>query len=313
MYKLLSKKYLTIIHKLIIEIMEKIDKIIFGDNQFFGINHMSQEKAQRLAEMFYDINNIYRVYDMALKNGINAIMLNSNDRAKEICEHFRANKSLYSNISWYPSIPYPHKYANLVAQKGIFPTINEVIFKNNSTKGVVDMITKGSSALINKDIIKIMQMLIDVEFHIFNGLDVRVLFLQNIVVDLLLGFNIKDFFIEFCEYVRKKYKVIPGFITQNLPILQMKLKDWGIEDVVICSSCNKIGYLMSPNIDSYVRCINENDPKKYQLIAMSTLASGAINASEAYEFIRQLNLQGVVFGASQEKHIIETINLIKGK
>ena len=30
--------------------MEAIDKIIFGDNQFFGINHMSQEKAQQLAE-----------------------------------------------------------------------------------------------------------------------------------------------------------------------------------------------------------------------------------------------------------------------
>ena len=32
--------------------METIDKIIFGDNQFFGINHMSQEKAQQLAENF---------------------------------------------------------------------------------------------------------------------------------------------------------------------------------------------------------------------------------------------------------------------
>ena len=32
--------------------MEKIDRIIFGDNQFFGINHMSEEKAQQLAEKF---------------------------------------------------------------------------------------------------------------------------------------------------------------------------------------------------------------------------------------------------------------------
>ena len=47
--------------------MQPIDKIIFGDNQFFGINHMSQEKAQQLSEKFFDINNIFRVYDMALK------------------------------------------------------------------------------------------------------------------------------------------------------------------------------------------------------------------------------------------------------
>ena len=32
--------------------MQAIDKIVLGDNQFFGINHMSQEKAQQLAEKF---------------------------------------------------------------------------------------------------------------------------------------------------------------------------------------------------------------------------------------------------------------------
>ena len=30
--------------------MEKIDKIVFGDNQFFGINHRSQDKAEELAK-----------------------------------------------------------------------------------------------------------------------------------------------------------------------------------------------------------------------------------------------------------------------
>lgn len=33
--------------------MEKIDRIIFGDNQFFGINHMSEEKAQQLYPSFF--------------------------------------------------------------------------------------------------------------------------------------------------------------------------------------------------------------------------------------------------------------------
>jgi hypothetical protein len=29
-----------------------LDRIIFGDNQFFGINHMSEDKAQALEEKF---------------------------------------------------------------------------------------------------------------------------------------------------------------------------------------------------------------------------------------------------------------------
>jgi hypothetical protein len=291
--------------------MEKIDKIILGDNQFFGINHMSQEKAQQLAENFFDIKNIYKVYDCAFANGIQSVMLNSNDRAKEICDYFREHKSQYGYLSWYPSIPYPHKYANMVNEKGIFPAINDVLFKNNTALGVLGMVAKGSMAVLNKDAIELMKMLVDVEVKIYKGLNVKAIFLQNIIVDLLLGYDVKAIFYEYCEYIRKKYNAIPGLITQNMPYLKKKLEEWGIEEVVICSSINKIGYLMSPNTQSYVDAIQNNNPEKYQLMAMSTMASGAIRAKEAYQFINSLNLQSVVFGASSEKNIQETVSLIK--
>ena len=58
-----------------------IDRIVFGDNQFFGINHMSQDKAQERAERFAKLDNIMAVYDHAIEAGIEGIMLNSNDRA----------------------------------------------------------------------------------------------------------------------------------------------------------------------------------------------------------------------------------------
>lgn len=291
--------------------MERIDKIVFGDNQFFGINHMSQEKAQQLSEKFFHTENIYKVYDLAFKHGINAVMLNSNDRAREICDHFRDNKSKYGNISWYPSIPYPHKYANMVNEKGIFPTINDVLFKNNTALGVLGMVAKGGMAVLGKDAIELMKMLVDVEVKMYKGLDVKVIFLQNIIVDLILGYGVKDIFYEYCNHIRKKYNALPGLITQNLPYLKQRLEEWGIEEVVICSSINRIGYLMSPSIDSYLETIQNNDPTKYQLMAMSTLASGAIKATEAYEFINNLNLQSVVFGASSERNIEETVGLIK--
>ena len=85
--------------------MISIDKIIFGDNQFFGINHMSQEKAQILSEKFFDLSSILNVYDIAISSGIKGIMLNSNDRAKEICQYFRSSKFQNINVieSYYPN------------------------------------------------------------------------------------------------------------------------------------------------------------------------------------------------------------------
>lgn len=291
--------------------MERIDKVVFGDNQFFGINHRSQDKAEELAKKFSDINNIFEVYDNAFDCGVKAVMLNSNDRAKEITEFFREHKDKYGHLTWYPSIPYPHKYANMVAEKGIMPTMNEILFKGNTTGGVLGMIGKGATAVFTKDMMKMMEMLIDVEYRMFKGLDVKVLFLQNVITDLLLGYGIKEVFQRYCDFIRKKYNVLPGFITLNMPYLRNKLEEWGIEEVVICSSINVAGFNMNPSKEEYERVIAANDSSKYQLMAMNVLASGSISPEESYNYINDLNLQSVVFGASSKGHIKSSVDLIK--
>ena len=57
--------------------------------------------------------------------------------------------------------------------------------------------------------------------------------------------------------------------------------------------------------------INENnDPKEFQIMAMGTLASGAIKPEEAFEFINKQNVQSILFGASSKRNILANINLI---
>src|SRR5262249_8859301 len=120
-------------------------------------------------------------------------------------------------------------------------------------------------------------------------------------------------FAEYCEHIRKKYRAVPGFITQNLPALLGRLRAWGISEVVVCASINKIGYLMCPGVPAYQEALAANDPSAYQVIAMSTLASGAIPPREAYEYVNSLNVQSVVFGASSRRHIEETVRLIEAR
>jgi hypothetical protein len=291
--------------------MKSIDRIVFGDNQFFGINHMSQEKAQQLAEKFYSIDNIYNIYDEAIAAGINAIMLNSNDRAAEICNHFRSYPEKYGHIIWYPSIPYPHKYANMVSELGLMETLKNVLINENSTKGMLNMMSQGGLAVLTKDLTKMIHLLVDVEMKMFSDLTINTIFLQNIITDLILGFEIKEVFEGYCDYIRNKYDALPGLITQNMPHLKSKLEEWNISEVVICSSINKIGYLMSPGVLEYEQAIRNNDDSKYQLMAMSTVASGAIPVTEAFDYINKLNLQSVVFGASTKDHIQQTVSLIE--
>ena len=238
-------------------------------------------------------------------------MLNSNDKAMAICDRFRAQKSKYGDIAWYPSIPYAYKYANMVNELGIFPAVNEVLFKGNTTGGVFSMIGKGAMAMVTRDAMRMMEMLIDVEYKMFRNLNVKVFFLQNIITDLLLGYGIKDVFEHYCEYIRKKYKVTPGFVTLNMPFLKGKLEEWGIEDVVICSSINAAGFNMHPSKEEYERVILANDPSKYQLMAMNVLASGSITVQQSFDYINGLKLQSVVFGASSKSHIKSTVEAIQ--
>jgi len=286
-----------------------LDRIIFGDNQFFGINHMSEEKAQALSERFKDVKAIIEVIDIAYDCGIRAFMLNTNERAMEICDYFRENSGKYTDICFYPSMPYAHKYANAVAEKGIFGALKETILADSSTANIFKMLTKGGASLFDKDMIKVMELLVDIEMKIFRDLNVKVIFLQNIVTDLLLGFGVKEIFVGFANYIKEKHGVEPGFVSMNMPKLAEFLMDCGIENPIICSSINKAGYFMNPDMESYENLIKE---KPFRPIAMSILASGAVRPQEAVEYVcQQRAIQSIVFGASSKQHIIETKELIE--
>ena len=43
-----------------------MERILFGDNQFFGINHMSEEKARQQAMRFQNVDAIIEVLQTAL-------------------------------------------------------------------------------------------------------------------------------------------------------------------------------------------------------------------------------------------------------
>ncbi len=285
-----------------------LDPIIFGDNQFFGINHMSEEKAQAQFERFREVGAIIDVVDIALEAGINAFMFNTHGLVKNICDHFRSDPARYGDVRLYVSMPYAHKYANAVAEKGIFGALKDVIITDSSASDIVGMLTKGGFSLFEKDMLKVANILVDIEMKMFRDLNVKVIFLQNIVTDLLLGFGVKEVFVSFADYVREKYGVEPGFVSLNLPKLVDFLFDCGIENPIVCSAINKAGYFMNPDIASYEDTLKN---KKFRPMAMSILASGAVKPEDAIKYVcGQPGIQSIVFGASSKNHIVETKELI---
>lgn len=284
-------------------------KLIFGDNQFFGINHMSEDKAQALSERFSKLDSVINVIDHAYEAGIRDFMFTTHDRVQQICDHFRRHPNRYRGIRLYPAMPYAHKYANLVADKGVMGAVVDVLRGDGSSSGALRAMFHAGRGALQQDPITIMRLLVDAELRMFHDLQVEAIFLQNIVTDLLLGLGARSAFEEFVSYARRQHGVDAGFITMNLPLLASYLRTCGMERPLLCASFNKSGYLMNPSRTSYEALIQEGGQR---FVAMSIFASGAVSPAEAVAYVRGFpNIEAVLFGASSKVHITETVGFFQ--
>ena len=281
-----------------------MERVLFGDNQFIGVNHMSEEKARQQAARFQDLQAVIEVLDIAYEEGIRAFMCTTQDRMQEICDHFRKQKSRYPGFKFYPCMPYAHKYANAVTEYGLLGALQRFLPAENK----IAAMWKGGLSIATQDVEGIAQLLIDSEMNAFRGLDTPIIFLQNVMTDLLLGLGYKDAFRIFSDHVNKKYNAEAGFITMNLPKLLDALHEVGIDNPIVCSNVNKTGFRMCGGIDLYQKTIAT---RKFRPIAMSVLASGALKPREAIEYVaQQKEIESIVFGASSRANIRQTKRLI---
>jgi hypothetical protein len=282
-----------------------VERILFGDNQFFGINHFSEEKARQQAMKFQDVGAIVDVLQSALQAGVTGFMCTTHDTVGQIADEVRANPDRWRGFHFYPGMPYAHKYANAVTELGYVGTLKKVI----PSGGMIDTLTRGTRALLGKDIESVMAMLVDAEMKMFDGLETPVIFLQNVVTDLILGLGAYDTFASFANYVQRRYKAEAGFFTMNLPKLLEALSSAGVQNPIVCANVNKAGFRMSGGIDAY-RAATERYPAR--VIAMSVFASGGIPPREAIEWVtNEPYVESIVFGASGRANIENTVALIR--
>ena len=282
-----------------------MDRILFGDNQFFGINHLSEEKARRQAMRFQDRQAILDVLQAALGVGVGGFMCTTHDRIADIAAEVRGDPARWAGFTFHPGMPYAHKYASAVTEHGYIDAVRRFLPR----EGLIDAVLRGSKAVLTRDIESLMTLLVDAEMTMFAGLPTPVIFLQNVVTDLLLGLGFVDAFAVFAAHCRRKYGAEAGFITMNLPRLLPMLKAAGIDDPIVCANVNKIGFRMSGGIDAYRAATNAMPAR---VIAMSVLASGGIAPREAIEWVTgERYVRSILFGASSRANIEQTVALIR--
>jgi hypothetical protein len=141
-----------------------MERILFGDNQFFGINHISDQKSREQSILFRKDSAILNILNVARTAGVNTFMCTTHDRMKGINNLIRNAGSLYSDYTIYPCLPYAHKYANAVTELGFSGALKEFM-----PDDLLGSIFKGSTAVITRNYISLMELFVDAELKNFKA------------------------------------------------------------------------------------------------------------------------------------------------
>jgi len=277
-------------------------KIILGDNQFFGVNHFDLNKGEETKNKFDSLKKINEFIKNSLNIGLDGFMINSNSKGYELISKndFDKEKEIHY------SIPYPHKYANIINESGMLSLMFYVMKNTSFLKNVF----VGFKFLLTRNIKHFIPLSLDIEVpsNLKKG---NYIYMQNVITDLLLGLNRGDLIIKFINTVIKMgYK--PGIITLN-PIKLDELinnnKTLESSDLIVCFNINKQGFNVFPSLNAVERYIKSKP--NYKLMGMSIFASGAAKIPDSIEFIKKLNLDYVVFGTSKIKNVKSNFTLLK--
>ncbi|MDC0568428.1 hypothetical protein OAP01_10365 [Akkermansiaceae bacterium] len=278
-------------------------KLILGDNQFFGVNHFDLQKGERTKNLFDDILKIEQFITSAHKLGMDGFMLNSNQLGYEVI----SKSSFEETNEIHYSIPYPHKYANMVNETGLL-SLGLYVLRHTS---FLSNFTTLFKYFFTRDIKHIIRPILDIEVP--KGLKKgSYIYMQNIITDLLLGIGRSDLIRDFIiSVIRKGYK--PGIITLNPIVLDKNLKFTGndglAKELIVCFNINKEGFNVFPDLETVESFIKSK--QRYKLMGMSIFSSGSGNIPASIDYIKKLPLDYVVFGTSKLRNIDNNIKEFK--
>lgn len=288
--------------------MNEVDPIILGHNQFIGVSHLSQDFARSKAEYFSDIKKVVDVVRICSELGVNGVMLSTHPRAKDILQSI-ADEGLSEKLNFYPLIPYAQGYVRKMNEKGFIGLLNDVL-KPASALKKISILLQGSINLLKKDFTKLLGTLINLELLTFKDLNIKAVFLHNVLTDLGLGLQAREQFEFYIDYLKDNYGITPAFTTLNFVKLVKTFDEWGIKKPLIMTPFNKVGFQMNPSGKECEKCLKEYNIK---VVAMSTLAAGYLKPKEAYEYVFKLpNIVSIVVGVSTKEHAEETFRIIRG-
>lgn len=285
-----------------------LPRIVLGHNAFFGVDHLSSQRGVERAAYFADVGNVITVISAAANAGAGGLMLSTHPRAASICDALNDNAHLVSKLEIFPLLPYAQKYVTRANELGLVRVVTQTLAEA-STRDKVGLGIDFFRTIYRRDPLDMVKALMRLELRIFRKLNVSTVFLHDAIADLLMALNLPTIFSVYETTLRRRFGVIAGVATKNLPLLVRRFREWGIDLPVVLTHVNKVGFHVNPSREECEKALNQPD---LTVMAMGTLASGYLAPEEAYSYVNTFpSVQSIVVGTSSTHHIASTYLAIR--
>jgi hypothetical protein len=277
-----------------------------GDNPFYGVDHLSHERARQRAVTTQTIDNIINVITSSYGAGMNGMVVATRPKLDELITQLRTRSEILDKLKFNAVMPYAQGYVLKLSEKGLINTVLDIL-KSAGLKNDLRMITQGTFGFLKKDFNELFKIFIDVELLKLKNIKVQTVFLHPVLTDLALALDMKKVFETFRDHLKDYYGVKAGLCTKNFSRLVSKLNEWELDMPGIMTSFNKAGFLMNPTRQE---CEKSLQNYSGDVIAMNIMAGGFLKLNEAYEYIVSLpKIRNVVIGVSSMEHAKKTFEL----
>lgn len=282
--------------------MIKLSKIILGSNPFDGVSYLSRAQARSYLEKFSDENEVFRVVEAAIKNGLDTISCAYNERVFNALERLPEAK----RMKVIPVVPNAYDYIRESSSKGLLGTVASKL-KRTATFEKVKLVIKGTSqikGIITKDIKALIKTMLELELAPFRKFEVPAVVLHGHIADLALVNDNKKVFDVYCDFIRNSFKAEPFIATHNLGRSLPKYEEWDLDISGIQAPFNKKGFMMRPSASICEELLEKTD--KY-ILAKKILAGGTLSPEEAFPYIKGKNIPSIVIGLGSVQEVYHTL------
>jgi len=287
-----------------------LDSILVGDNPFQGVSHVSGERSRQRRKEVLTSDYAVSVLLAAFEAGAQGFAFSVADNTLRILKRAAETNR---GLNLYPIVPAVTFYARQASDPSslVGYYVREVLRTMNPHLAIKTVVP-----ILNMDLARMLVSYLEWELlRIWRATNrqcnIKAILMHEIVTDLAIAFNAREIVMRFVRASTHDLKLLPGFVTRNLPFLVRRLEEWQIEpsDVVICAPFNKVGFQMNPSKEECEQTLRKLP--SCGIIAMSVFAGGYLRPAEAMAYINALpNIRSIIAGVSTVEQAAETFAML---